>query len=119
MNGPNDNRLLMIVDPQIDFITGALPVPGAAAAMDALAAYIRDSSETYRHIIVTADRHPFGHCSFIQCGGPWPRHCVHDSIGAAVWQSLMDSLYDFDGVVTFLYKGENPAAEEGHGAVFG
>ena len=34
-------KLLLIVDPQIDFITGTLPVGGAAEAMDALAKYVK------------------------------------------------------------------------------
>lgn len=35
-------KLLLIVDPQIDFITGTLPVAGAAEAMDALAKYVKE-----------------------------------------------------------------------------
>lgn len=105
-------KLLMIVDPQVDFITGSLPVPGAAQAMDALSAYIRAHAAEYHGIIVTGDRHPFRHFSFREEGGPWPRHCVHDSVGAAVWPALMDALYDVAVPVTFLYKGLDPRTEE-------
>ena len=35
------NRLLLIVAPQIDFISGSLPVEGAAQAMEGLANYLR------------------------------------------------------------------------------
>ena len=38
------NKLLLIVDPQVDFITGSLPVEGAAKAMDALATYVKEQS---------------------------------------------------------------------------
>ena len=31
------NSMLLVVDPQLDFISGSLPVPGAAEAMDRLA----------------------------------------------------------------------------------
>ena len=42
-------KLLLIVDPQIDFITGTLPVAGAAEAMDALAKYVKEKgNEIYR-----------------------------------------------------------------------
>lgn len=82
-------RLLLIVDPQVDFIAGTLPVPGAEEAMDRLAEYIYESDGRYAHKIVTADRHPYDHCSFDGHGGPWPRHCVHDTVGAAVWQHLL------------------------------
>lgn len=107
-----ENKILLIVDPQIDFITGSLPVPGAVDAMDGLAKYITDSGGIYSHIIITADRHPIGHCSFLPCGGPWPRHCVADSQGAAIWPPLMETLYDCPCPVSVLHKGENPGVEE-------
>ena len=50
-------KLLLIVDPQIDFITGTLPVSGAAEAMDALAKYVKDKGNEYTVKIVTADWH--------------------------------------------------------------
>lgn len=106
------NRLLLIIDPQVDFISGTLPVPGAEGAMDNLARYIADNDGRYVHKVVTADRHPFNHCSFIENGGEWPRHCVHDTIGAAIWPPLFPALYETSGQVTFLYKGEKSDEEE-------
>lgn len=105
-------RMLMIVDPQVDFINGSLPVPGAEDAMDRLAEYIRSVDGLYTHKIVTADRHPYDHCSFEDCGGMWPRHCVHDTVGAAVWQPLFAPLYTTQGGVIFVYKGQNSSHEE-------
>ena len=32
--------------------------------------------------IATRDWHPPDHSSFVQQGGPWPTHCVHDTFGA-------------------------------------
>ena len=40
-------KMLLIVDPQIDFITGSLPVPQAQAAMDELGKYIFDNDGNY------------------------------------------------------------------------
>ncbi len=111
-NGTERKRLLMIVDPQVDFITGSLPVPGAEDAMKALGEYVRDNGGRYSDIIVTADRHPFNHCSFRSFGGGWELHCVHDSIGAAVTQPVMDALYEPGADIHFLYKGENADIEE-------
>lgn len=106
-------KLLMIVDPQIDFISGTLTVEGAEKAMLALSDYVADNGAAlYSDIIVTADRHPFNHCSFICCGGEWERHCVHDSVGAAILPPLMEVLYDFHGNIHFLYKGEKKDIEE-------
>ena len=76
------NRLLLIVDPQIDFISGSLAVNGAAKAMDALADYLYKRDELYQYKIVTNDWHPLNHCSFQRNGGSWPVHCVQYSIGA-------------------------------------
>lgn len=103
---------MMIVDPQVDFICGALPVSGAVTAMDSLAQYIDENRAEYSHIVVTADRHPFDHLSFKHRGGEWPAHCVHDSIGAAVWQPVMDALSRFKGKMAFLHKGERHDREE-------
>ncbi|MCM1333119.1 MAG: isochorismatase family protein [Bacteroides sp.] len=107
-----NNKMLMIVDPQIDFISGSLPVLGADVAMDALACYIKDCGDAYSHIVVTADRHPMDHCSFKSQGGEWAPHCIHDSVGAAVYPAVMDALCEFKGKITFLHKGESRCKEE-------
>lgn len=106
------NRLLLIIDPQIDFITGSLPVPGAEQAMNLLADYLHKSASDYTHVIVTADRHPMRHCSFKSEGGKWQTHCVADSVGAAIFPAIMDRLLDIPDKVTILHKGENAATEE-------
>lgn len=106
------NKLLLLVDPQIDFITGSLPVPGAEKAMNSLSEYINVNKEDYCQIIVTADRHPMNHCSFINEGGEWPRHCVADSLGAAIWPPIMNVLLDVSEKVTVLHKGEDAMMEE-------
>ena len=41
------SKLLLVVDPQIDFITGTLPVPGAEEALAPLAQFITDSNGEY------------------------------------------------------------------------
>lgn len=112
MDEQDKTRLLLIIDPQIDFITGSLPVPGAADAMDSLAEYIRRSGRDYSHVILTADRHPRRHCSFRSEGGEWPEHCVADSTGAAIWPALMEALLEIPDKVIILHKGENADTEE-------
>lgn len=106
------NKLLFIIDPQIDFITGTLSIPNAEQAMNELAGYILNNNGCYSHKVITADRHPFSHCSFKPFGGRWPRHCVHDTVGASIWQPLIEPLFLTQGEVTFLYKGQNPSVEE-------
>lgn len=106
------NRLLLIVDPQIDFINGSLPVPGAEAAMDALAAYVAAQDGQYAAKVVTCDFHPHDHCSFTANGGQWPEHCLAHSTGAAVWPGLLTSLYATSGPVEILCKGQCAQGEE-------
>lgn len=105
-------RMLLVIDPQIDFIDGTLPVPGAREAMDILARYIADTEGTYKCKIVSADRHPYGHMSFSDNGGEWPHHCVHDTVGAAIWPSVFDALYSTAGDCRILHKGEQSDREE-------
>lgn len=104
--------LLFIVDPQIDFITGSLPVPDAESAMNALAEYVDSHANDHVLICVTCDRHPIGHTSFCDFGGRWPSHCVESSVGAAVWPPLMKALEKYPGHVRFLYKGESHDKDE-------
>lgn len=98
-------RMILIVDPQVDFINGALPVPGALPVMNRLADYILLSDERYAVKIITADRHPYNHCSFKDYGGEWPRHCVHDTVGAAIWPSVFEAAYSTAGDTFILHKG--------------
>jgi putative pyrazinamidase/nicotinamidase len=105
-------KLLLIVDPQIDFITGTLPVSDADKAMDALATYVKEQGNEYTVKIVTADWHPYHHSSFADEGGVWPRHCVQHSVGAAIWESLLVALNESKGGFTLLYKGDSIDKDE-------
>ena len=49
------NKMLLIVDTQVDFINGSLPVKGPAEAMGALAEYVRNHGDEYTVKIVTSD----------------------------------------------------------------
>lgn len=105
-------RMLIIVDPQVDFIDGTLPVPGAEPAMKALAEYVREHGSGYRVKIITADCHPYNHSSFTDCGGEWQRHCVHDTVGAAIYPAVFEAAYASDGFTTVMHKGKYEMAEE-------
>ena len=106
------NKLLMIVDPQVDFIEGSLPVPGAKEAMNSLAVYINDHDGDYCYKVVTTDWHPYLHCSFDRNGGPWPVHCVDHTIGASVWPEVIAALTTTKGEIEVLHKGTDKEAEE-------
>lgn len=106
------NRILMIVDPQTDFITGTLPVPHAAEAMERLASYLTDHGREYRFVVVTSDWHPTDHCSFVENGGTWPAHCLQEHAGAALFGPLQRVLEGLPVPMEILHKGMDPAREE-------
>ena len=106
------NKMLLIVDPQYDFIEGgALPVPGGEAALTLLSLYVQKHTE-YVFTGVTMDWHPYNHMSFKDDGGEWPRHCVQNSTGAAIFSPLLDALYKNGGELVFLRKGTDKDKEE-------
>ena len=87
------NRLLIIVDPQIDFTTGSLATAKGPAAMDYLAKALNDGAwKNYSWIIVTQDAHPTNHCSFVENGGVFPPHCVQGTKGMNIYPALQDVL---------------------------
>ncbi len=112
------NRMLIIVDPQIDFITGSLATAKGPEAMDYLAKALKEGAwKNYSWIIVTQDAHPANHCSFVEQGGVFPPHCVKNSEGMHVYESLLKSL---DGImgngsgmqIHFMEKGDLADREE-------
>lgn len=106
------SEALMIVDPQCDFITGSLPVPGAEAAMRDLARHLRANPERYALVLVTLDFHPWNHCSFDCNGGQWPRHCVAHSQGAAIWPELLESIHSTGAKIHSFCKGAGSKEEQ-------
>lgn len=74
---------LIIVDVQNDFLPGgALAVKNGNEVVPALNTYIDLFLTKGLPIIATRDWHPVNHCSFQAQGGPWPPHCLANSIGA-------------------------------------
>ncbi|MBQ8957077.1 MAG: isochorismatase family protein [Bacteroidales bacterium] len=110
------NRLLIIVDPQVDFTTGSLATANGPAAMDYLANALKEGAwKNYGWIVVTQDEHPANHCSFVEQGGDFPPHCVQGTEGQKVYpalqQVLMDILSDIPNI-HFMQKGTLPEKEE-------
>ena len=105
-------KALMIVDPQLDFISGSMPVFGALEAMKALVEYIRKSSGMYECKIVSVVSHPSEHCTFTVNGGEWPVHCVKGEPGADIYPPLHDELLISKGKLFILPKGDSFEREE-------
>lgn len=105
-------KLLLIIDPQVDFISGTLPVPNAEEAMTALADYVANHQNTYQQIVATTDWHPYNHLSFKDNGGIWPTHCVQNAIGAALHPLLLVACNTNTAPFTVLRKGNDATKEE-------
>lgn len=112
------NRLLIIVDPQVDFTTGSLATAKGPAAMDYLAKKLgEDAWKNYGWIIVTQDAHPANHCSFVEQGGVFPPHCVQGTEGMKVYPSLQATLDKLmsngtNQQIHFMQKGDLADKEE-------
>ena len=110
------NRLLIIVDPQVDFTTGSLATANGPKAMDYLANALKEGAwKNYGWIIVTQDEHPANHCSFVEQGGVFPPHCVLGTEGQKVYPALQQVLNDILPDIPnihYMQKGNLPEKEE-------
>ena len=110
------NRMLIIVDPQIDFTTGSLATKNGPAAMDNLAKKLSEGAwKNYGWIIVTQDAHPANHCSFVENGGVFPPHCVQGTEGMNVYpalQEVLKSIFQDNPEIHYMQKGDLAEKEE-------
>jgi len=85
--GPGD--ALLVVDVQHDFLPGgALGIRDGDAILPVLNAYLALWARAGLLVLACRDWHPTDHCSFVERGGPWPRHCVAGTHGAAFHPAL-------------------------------
>lgn len=81
---PRAGDALIIVDLQHDFLPGgALAVADGDAVIPVLNRAIAAFRGAALPVVATRDWHPVNHCSFQDRKGPWPPHCIADSMGAA------------------------------------
>jgi len=110
-------HVLLIVDPQNDFITGTLAVAGAKGKMMKLADYLISKKDDfvmnpkYDYIYITMDSHPKSHCSFKENGGIWPTHCVYNTNGWNIPEYLEEAC-QIHGNVSYYHKGTEFDQEE-------
>lgn len=109
-------NILLIVDPQNDFITGSLAVEGAEEKMKKLAEHIKEKGHKYDSIWVTLDSHVSKHCSFEENGGIWKPHCIYGTKGWHIPNYLDESLMFYSNYsgkkVTYYNKGTEFSREE-------
>lgn len=84
-----EKTALIIVDVQRDFcLGGVLPVPDGDSVVPVTNEYIRFFRRAKAPVFVTRDWHPPDHVSFNTHGGPWPPHCVQNTLGAEFHREL-------------------------------
>jgi nicotinamidase/pyrazinamidase len=82
-------KALLIADPQVDFCPGgALGIKDGDKIIPAVNAYVRSFAQRQLPIFITRDWHPKRTTHFKAYGGIWPKHCVHDTKGAAFHPGL-------------------------------
>ena len=92
---------LIIVDVQNDFLPGgALAVKAGDAVVPVINECIGSFTAKSLPIFATADWHPTDHCSFLENGGTWPKHCVANSPGAQFAKDL-----ELPRDATIVHKG--------------
>lgn len=81
---------LVVVDVQNDFADpqGSLYVPGGEGVAEAAAELMDAAARNGSLVVCTQDWHPQATPHFREYGGPWPRHCVAGSWGAALHPRL-------------------------------
>ena len=80
--GPGD--ALLVVDVQRDFLPGGvLAVPAGDQVVAPINRVVGMFERAGLPIFYSRDWHPTDHVSFKARGGPWPRHCVAGTPGAA------------------------------------
>ena len=104
---------LLVIDMQVDFVSGALAIAGAEALVPVVNGYARAFAHRGLPIAYTRDWHPADHASFFAQGGPWPAHCVAGFPGA----ELVPELEVFEGSLV-VSKGRQPG-EPGYSAFEG
>ena len=106
-------NILLIVDPQNDFITGTLAVEGAKEKIMKLA---ESDLSKYDYVCVTLDSHPENHMSFKENDGIWPKHCVIYTNGWDIPEYLDNSFRKFNKQtfkpIHFYHKGTEAIKEE-------
>lgn len=106
-------KILLIVDPQNDFITGSLSVESANSKMSDLTEYLKQDETDYERIFITMDYHPQNHSSFVENGGIWPAHCVQKTRGVEIYKPLKNVIdTKYRNKFAIAYKGLKTEKDE-------
>ena len=99
-------KALLIVDVLEDFVYGSMAIPGAADMVP----FIEEEmvKDEYDFTVAIFEMHPENHCSFVENGGPWPKHCVGEG-GMPVYDVPNDEVAETK--LLMWIKGRNPLVD--------
>lgn len=98
-------KVLVIVDMQNDFITGALGSAEAIEARDNLCDWLRNNITKDDKVILTQDTHYDDYLD-TQEGKNLPIiHCIYDSKGWMIDNKIFETIYDINPYISFVEKG--------------
>lgn len=103
---------LIIVDVQNDFISGSFRINNASNILTPIKQFISRNCEKISKIILTADWHPYNHCSFKRNGGEFPTHCVQFTPGACIEPKLLKFIQSKNIDYEVITKGSIEEVEE-------
>ena len=104
------NRLLIVVDYQIDFVDGTLGFPGAEALAGPIAQRIQEYRENGDDVVFTFDTHDIDYLE-TQEGRKLPvAHCIRDTEGWDLYGAVAEAARDKD---EFFCKPTFPSLELG------
>jgi nicotinamidase/pyrazinamidase len=108
-----NNKVLFRIDVEYDFLDGGkLGVEGSKEKFDKMPAFLYNKGKEYISIWDSADFHPITHCSFKVNGGIWPVHCQEFTMGASIYQPIVDAVNDLGIDHHVFTKGTNEDREE-------
>ena len=106
-------KVLFGIDIEYDFLDGGnLGVTGSKEKFDRMPEFIKNNGKEYVAFLMSDDSHPITHCSFKQNGGIWPVHCQEHTMGAAIYQPIVDAINETGIECHVLTKGTNEDREE-------
>lgn len=106
-------KILVVIDVQKDFYhpDGALYVKGGEELPQKIAGIL----SKFDGVIFTMDWHPKNHCSFIDNGGIWEKHCVAYTEGSSLPNEFIPYISEYfhdNRIYNIILKGSDYEKEE-------
>ena len=122
----SSTNVLFVIDMQNDFVKpspdGAFSVADGVEMAPKLLDFINKNKDYFSKIILSRDTHDINHCSFLNDGGIFPRHCVINTPGSEFYtgfESLGEINTTTPNKVDVIFKGMDPTADSFGAVTYG